>query len=85
MKKFQMYLICTIASIAIAFVVASAVHSSQNSLLLKNVEALAESEQHALGQCDNSVNQECVGVCDDCGAVVYAYGFKGIGYNIHHK
>lgn len=80
-----MYLICTIASIAIAFVVASAVHSSQNSLLLKNVEALAESEQHALGQCDNSVNQECVGVCDDCGAVVYASGFKGIGYNIHHK
>ena len=48
MKKFQMYLICTIASIAIAFVVASAVHSRQNSLLLKNVEALAESEQHAL-------------------------------------
>lgn len=85
MKKSHSYSLCSIASIAVAVVVASAIQNSKDSLLNKNVEALAEGEQHALGHCDNSVNQECNGICEDCGAVVYASGFKGIGYNIHHK
>ncbi|MGN0201777.1 MAG: hypothetical protein ACI399_02590 [Candidatus Cryptobacteroides sp.] len=85
MKKSHSYYLCVIASIAIAVVVVSAIQNSKDSLFDKNVEALAEGEQHALGYCDNSVNQECIGVCEDCGAVVYASGFKGIGYNIHHK
>ena len=48
---------------------------------LRNVEALAQSEGHTTGGCQQK-EYDCMGTCCGCGQLVYAPGAKGPSYDI---
>ncbi len=83
MTKKIISIIVAVAAIGAAAVTSAVIKRNSNTILNHNVEALMEQE-HAYGKCDNSNGQLCVGVCSDCGKLVYAEGYYGKGYDIHH-
>ncbi len=53
---------------------------NSNRLFLENVEALSQCESH-WGQCEEKEN-ECIGKCSVCGALIYAAGHKGPAFGL---
>ena len=81
MKKLSIIFSVVVIIAPIAVGVYTRHHNS--NLFTQNIEALMEGE-HAFGYCDESSSIVCVGVCSDCGELVFASGHHGKGYNIHH-
>ena len=82
-RKNILSLIVAIAAIGAAVVTSAVIKRNNGTILNRNVEALMEQE-HAIGYCDDSYSNECTGVCEDCGELVYASNHHGRGYDIHH-
>ena len=83
LKNSIISIVVAIATMGAAAVTSVVIKRNNNTILSQNVEALMEQE-HAYGKCDNSTTSVCVGVCSDCGKLVYAEGYYGKGYDIHH-
>ena len=83
LKKKHISILVAVAAIGAAAVTSVVIKMNSNTILSQNVEALMEQE-YAYGKCDNSTTSVCVGVCSDCGKLVYAEGYYGKGYDIHH-
>lgn len=74
-------LLAIAVSISVLFTVAN--KNDAEKFLDVNVEALM-AQEHAYGKCNPVSSQECWGYCSDCGELVYASGYQGEGYDIHH-
>ena len=69
-----------IVTMGLACFVLSSVNKKQGqNLFQQNIDALAATE--VSGQCEESTN-ECMYVCQSCGAQYYARGHKGGSYSM---
>lgn len=81
-KKLILIAVSAIVAVSAVACVCFVYRNNSDILVSTNVEALARNESGIWGNCEDSYN-DCIGECPNCGADIYAGGYKGPAYGLH--